>query len=431
MGLKHNILFGTILFALFLSPAIYAAGPSAVNLGSSGNFAILAKTGISATGATSVAGDMGVSPAAATYMTGFGLIADSSNQFSTSSLLNGKAFAANYAPPTPAKMTTAVSDMQTAYTDAAGRTNPTATELGAGNIGGMTLAPGLYKWGTGVTIPTDTTLSGGANDVWIFQIGQTLNVGNGAAVILSGGAQPQNIFWQVAGQATLGTTSSVQGIILSQTAIVLKTGARLNGRALAQTAVTLDASTVTAPVGTTLAPTPTQIPPQAGTAQTPTPTPTPQQATTPPAPAPAPQQTTQPSNTISSSNPDIIQTAYVPLSGLSQAQIAQNLALGLPVGTATSNAQATAPTPQPAPTPAPQPATAQPTPAPRQTQPAQTQAGSATQAAPKPVTTQAPTAAQAETPTPAAANSGIFPEIGSAVQSFFSWLGSLAGGFGK
>jgi hypothetical protein len=111
----------------------------------------------------------------------------------------------------------------------------------------MTLAPGLYKWSTGLNIPTNVTLSGNANDVWIFQIAQNLTVGNGARVNLSGGAQASNIFWQVAGQATLGTTSVVNGNILCQTAIVLQTGATLNGRALAQTAVTLDAATVTKP----------------------------------------------------------------------------------------------------------------------------------------------------------------------------------------
>jgi len=137
--------------------------------------------------------------------------------------------------------------MQAAFTDAAGRPNPTATELGAGNIDGMTLAPGLYKWGTVVTIPTGVTLSGGANDVWIFQLATGLTVGNGAVVTLSGGAQAKNIFWQVGTQATLGTTADFKGIILSGTAIVMNTGATLNGRALAQTAVTLQANTVTKP----------------------------------------------------------------------------------------------------------------------------------------------------------------------------------------
>jgi hypothetical protein len=144
-------------------------------------------------------------------------------------------------------MTAAVSDMQTAYIDAAGRTNPTATELGAGNIGGLTLAPGLYKWGTGVTIPTNVTLSGGPNDVWIFQIAQNLDVSSGVSIILSGGAQANNVFWVVAGQTTIGTTAVMNGTILDQTAIVMNTGAQLNGRALAQAAVTLDANMVTEP----------------------------------------------------------------------------------------------------------------------------------------------------------------------------------------
>jgi hypothetical protein len=137
--------------------------------------------------------------------------------------------------------------MELAYTDAAGRSNPDFTELGAGNIDGLELAPGLYKWGTGVVIPIGVTLAGGTNDVWIFQIAQDLTVANAAIVTLSGGAQAKNIFWQVAGQATLGTTSDFKGSILSQTLISLNTGAVMNGRALAQTEVTLDANAVTKP----------------------------------------------------------------------------------------------------------------------------------------------------------------------------------------
>lgn len=167
--LNKNAVMGalTVSFALGLAGPLtaFAAGPAAVNLGAAGNYAILAKTGVSTTGATSVVGDIGLSPAAASYITGFALILPSASAFSTSALVTGKVYAPGYADPTPANITTAVGDMETAYTDAAGRTNPTATELGAGNIGGMTLAPGLYKWGTGVTIPTDVTLSGGANDV--------------------------------------------------------------------------------------------------------------------------------------------------------------------------------------------------------------------------------------------------------------------------
>jgi hypothetical protein len=221
------------------------AGPAAVDLGSAGDFVILAKTGISTTGTTSVTGDVGISPAAASFITGFGLVMDDSNEYSTSSLVTGRVYAADYAPPTPTEMTTAISDMETAYTDAAGRTNPDHTELGAGDITSMTLAPGLYKWSTGVLISAaGVTLSGGADDVWIFQIAQDLDLAAGAHVTLSGGAQASNVFWQVAGQATIGTTAVMNGVVLSQTTIVLNTGATLDGRALAQSAVTLDASTV-------------------------------------------------------------------------------------------------------------------------------------------------------------------------------------------
>src|ERR1035437_2385966 len=248
---KHSIATAVVVsFILSLTGpvAVLAAGPALVNLGSAGNFVILAKTGISSTGTTAIVGDIGVSPAEAAYITGnFALDLPASGAFSTSALVTGKVYAPSYALPTPTYISTAVSDMETAYTSAAGMTNPTATELGAGNIGGMTLAPGLYKWGTGVTIPTDVTLSGSANDVWIFQIAQNLDISSATKVVLSGGAQARNIFWVVAGQTTIGTTAVMNGNILDQTAIVLNTGATLNGRALAQTAVTLDASSVTKP----------------------------------------------------------------------------------------------------------------------------------------------------------------------------------------
>jgi hypothetical protein len=254
MSTKRNKMSIAIvmLFVFFLTMMatvnfVKGSPQTLVNLGSAGNFVILAKSGVSTTGTTAITGNIGVSPADSTYITGFGLIMDSSNTFSTSSLVVGKIYAADYTPPTPTTMTTAISDMETAYTDAAGRTNPTATELGAGNIGGMTLSAGLYKWSTNVIIPSDVTLSGSASDIWIFQIAGNLDISSATKVILSGGAQTSNIFWQVAGQATLETTSVLYGNILCQTSIVLNTGATLNGRALAQTAVTLDSSTVNTP----------------------------------------------------------------------------------------------------------------------------------------------------------------------------------------
>jgi hypothetical protein len=214
-----------------------------VDLGTAGNYVLLSKAGISTTGTTKITGDIAVSPIAATAITGFGLVLDKSGAFSTSSVVVGKVYAANYAVPTPSVLTTAVKDMQTAYTNAAGRTAG-VTELGAGNIGGLTLAPGVYKWSSNVTIPTSLTLSGGKNDVWIFQISGNLSISSAKQIVLAGGAQAKNIFWQVAGTATLGTTSTFNGTILCKTNIALRTGAVLNGRAMAQTAITLDATGV-------------------------------------------------------------------------------------------------------------------------------------------------------------------------------------------
>jgi uncharacterized repeat protein (TIGR02543 family) len=224
-------------------------GPANINLGSAGDFTILTKAGISTTGVTSVGGDIGVSPAAATSITGFGLIMDSNNQSSHTPAVTGKVYAADYAAPTPAKMTTAVKDMETAFTTANGLTTPAPiVGLYSGNISGRVLAPGLYKWASGVLITNaGVTLAGGPNDTWVFQISQDLTVNSSAIVTLIGGAQAKNITWVVSGQATLGTNANFSGTILSKTLISLNTGAVVKGRLLAQTAVTLNASTVTKP----------------------------------------------------------------------------------------------------------------------------------------------------------------------------------------
>lgn len=230
----------------FTTVASAVNGPTTVNLGTAAGYAVLAKSAISTTGATSIVGNVGLSPAAGSFITGFALSAPPTT-FTTSALVTGQVRAANYDAPTPANLTTAVLDMQAAYTDAAGRTLPDFTELGAGDINGLTLEPGLYKWGTGLTFANGVTLSGGPTAVWILQVAQNLTVGDGAIVTLSGGALAQNVFWQVAGAATFGTTSAFKGIILSQTGIVFNTGSSFSGRALAQTAVTLGATTVVQP----------------------------------------------------------------------------------------------------------------------------------------------------------------------------------------
>jgi hypothetical protein len=252
-------IFNKVLMTLFVIPLVLGlGGPIAalavstatvnptVNLGTAGNFVVLSKAGISTTGVTKIVGNIGVSPIASTAITGFALIRDRSGQFSTSHLVTGKVYAANYAAPTPSMLTTAVSNMQTAYTNAAGRapTSAATINVGAGSIGGLTLKPGVYKWTTGVTIPTNVTLSGGASDVWIFEIAGTLNISSGKQVILKGGALAKNIFWQVAGKTNLGSASVFNGTILDKTAVTMQSGAVLNGKALAQTAVTLIANTI-------------------------------------------------------------------------------------------------------------------------------------------------------------------------------------------
>ena len=219
---------------------------AAVNLGTAGNYVILAKSGISNVPMSAITGDIGVSPAAATYITGFSLTADATDEFATSPQVTGKVFASTYTSPTPSDLTTAIGAVETAFTDAAGRA-PDYTELGAGDIGGMTLQPGVYGWGTGLLIPTDVTLEGSDTDVWIFQVSQNLTLSNGTRVTLSGGARAKNIFWQVAGQVSIGTTAHLEGVVLSKTAIVLGTGATVNGRLFAQTAVELDGNTVVQP----------------------------------------------------------------------------------------------------------------------------------------------------------------------------------------
>ena len=224
-------------------------GPNPINLGTAGSFGILSKAGISTTGLTSIMGDIGVSPAAATSITGFGLIMDTNGQSSHTPIVTGKVYAADYAAPTPAKMTTAISDMETAFTTANGLTTPAPiVDLYAGNISGKVLTAGLYKYSTGVLITNEgVTLSGGPNDVWVFQIAQGLTVNSNAKITLIGGAQAKNIFWVVSGIAGLGTGADFSGNILGKTNITLNTGAKVTGRLLAQTAVTLNASTVIKP----------------------------------------------------------------------------------------------------------------------------------------------------------------------------------------
>jgi hypothetical protein len=216
-----------------------------VNLRTAGNYVILAKTAINNSAISAVTGDLGISPAATTYITGFALT--DATGYATSAQITGSVYAADMADPTPIDLTTAVENMITAYNNAAGLLPVDFLELGAGNIGGKTLTPGLYKWTSTVTVPSSITISGSSTDVWVFQIAGDLTLSSAVSIVLGGGAKAQNIFWQVAGQVTIGTTAHVEGIILSMTGITFQTGASLNGRALAQTAVVLDGNAITQP----------------------------------------------------------------------------------------------------------------------------------------------------------------------------------------
>ena len=219
-------------------------GPAPVVLGPAGNYVILAKSATSNVPTSAITGNIGLSPAAASFITGLALSLPAGGAFSTSAQVTGSIYASDYAVPTPSNLTTAIGAMQTAYVDAAGRPTPDHTELAAGNIGGLTLPAGLYKWSNTVTIPTDVTLQGGANDVWIFQIAGGVTQAAATKVLLTGGALAKNVFWQVFGVVDIGTTAHMEGEVLSLTSITLHTGASANGRLLAQTAVTLAGNTV-------------------------------------------------------------------------------------------------------------------------------------------------------------------------------------------
>jgi len=210
------------------------------DLGLAGEFVILSKTGITSVYKSTITGDIGTSP-----ITGAAMVVSCDE-------VTGNVYSVDAAGPackitSATRLGIAVLDMQAAYTDLAGRVNPDFLNLGAGSIGGKTLTPGLYKWTSNLIIPTDITISGSPNDVFIFQISGTVIMSSAVRITLAGGVQAKNIYWQTSGAVTIGTTSHFEGNILSQTGINMKTGATVNGRLLAQTAVTLQMNTVTQP----------------------------------------------------------------------------------------------------------------------------------------------------------------------------------------
>jgi len=231
----------------FKTGASQALGPAPVALGQAAHYAILAQTALINSSRSSIAGNVGLSPAGLSSITGISFKPDIANQFALSDSINGEIFTADMSPPTPVNVAEAIKDMRIAYNDAASRALPDFTYSGGANIDGTTLIPGLYDWGTDILIMTGVTLSGGPHDVWIFQIASDLLISDGAVITLSGGAQPGNIYWQVAGQAILGSKCDFKGNILSLNNITLRSGARISGRALSQTIVSLDSSRVALP----------------------------------------------------------------------------------------------------------------------------------------------------------------------------------------
>ncbi len=216
-----------LVVALTLSPTARAQQQTAINLGSAGTYAVLAGTTVTNTGPTVVNGNLGVWPG--TAVTGFG-----------PGVVNGIEDKGDVAAHH------AQASLTIAYNDAAARTAVNIVSL-AGDISGQTLTPGLYKSTSSLLLTGTVTLHG--SGVYIFQIASGLTVGTGASVVLSGGATAANVFWQVGSSATLGTTADFKGTILALTSISLATGAKLEGRALAQHgAVTLDTNDVTIPL---------------------------------------------------------------------------------------------------------------------------------------------------------------------------------------
>lgn len=222
---------GTPLAALHAwSFTTAACSQAPVDLGSAASFVVLAGSTVTSTGPTSLTGDLGVSPG--TEVTGFP---------------PGTVVGAQHAgDPTAAQ---GIADLTTAYDDAAGRTLCPVTK--SGNLGGQTLAPGLYKSTSDLAITSgDLTLDaqGDGDAVFIFQMASTLTTTAGRQVILTNGAKSANVYWQVGSSATIGTTSAFHGTIMADQAITLETGATLTGRALARIAsVSLDSNTVVKP----------------------------------------------------------------------------------------------------------------------------------------------------------------------------------------
>ncbi len=215
-----------------------------VNIGSTSNFIILAGSLISNVPTSALTGNIGLSPASGSMITGFGTTEITGTIYTTDA--TGPAGSV----PNAAGLTAAKNDLTVAYNDAAGRTS-TDIVLLAGNIGGLTLTPGLYKSSGSLQISSgDLTFDakGNSNAVFIIQIASTLSTSPDRKIILKNGASAANIFWQVGTSATLGTNTVFKGIIMADQSISVNTGTVIEGRLLARiAAVTLKSNTIVAP----------------------------------------------------------------------------------------------------------------------------------------------------------------------------------------
>jgi hypothetical protein len=243
-----NPLGANVIWTFTTTTACQPAAPPAAGMGAACSYGVLAGTTVTNTGATTVRGDLGLSPGSAvTGFLGTNTYVGSGTHTAGPGVVTGTIHLTDPPPPSPFSAAAGQTDLTTAYLDLKGRTAPAPTTV-AGDLGGLTLAPGLYKSTSTLGITGDLTLSGNANAVWIFQISSALTTLSGSRVVLAGGALPANIYWQVGSSATLGTNSTFNGSILALTDITLTTGATLNGRALARNgAVTLDTNMVNVP----------------------------------------------------------------------------------------------------------------------------------------------------------------------------------------
>ncbi|KAJ7635056.1 hypothetical protein FB45DRAFT_910626 [Roridomyces roridus] len=201
----------TLFFGLLsISTKVFAAGPCPPNLNTFADYAILGANGAYDSDSTvsQITGDVG----SVSGSLGINATLSTDGTYSTSPIVTGKIYTGNYVSPTPAKLQTGLADLHTAYNDLMGRTSPNFVNLNGGNLGGRTLSPGLYNFPGGVTISSTLTITGSANDYYIFQIQGALN--HYSQIVLSGGIIPENIFWGVAGTATFYATSHFEGILI-------------------------------------------------------------------------------------------------------------------------------------------------------------------------------------------------------------------------